>query len=231
MRLICQVFAVALIIAPAVATSQEDAKLGQKQKAWMVSNFLSGLECSGTSAGGIAGGVIAGRALAWRGQASFDASGEGGIEVTVTRQAGGVPTVTAHAINTKGTGANNGRAAVPSCPAAPSSADVATCTVSGDADAPMVSATIPLSVFGDASASRYVGTVTIVKRTLPTGESPNAAASKRGYDYYKARSDMASAGANANPQLTYLATCDSSALSSKGSKPSVATYDLAVAKK
>lgn len=231
MRLICQVVAVALIIAPAVAASQEEAKLGQKQKAWMVSNFRSGLECSGVSAGGIAGGVIAGRALAWRGQASFDASSKGGIEVTVIRQRGGVPTVTAHAINTKGTGANNGRAAVPICPAAPSSPDVATCTVSGDAHAPMVTATIPVSVLADASASRYVGTVTIVKRSEADVTAPGPGNSKKGYDYYQAQSDLAAAAAQVNPSLRYLATCDSSALSSKGSKPSVATYDLAVAKK
>lgn len=231
MRLICQVVAVALIIAPAVASSQEAAKLGQKQKAWMVSNFRSGLECSGVSAGGIAGGAIAGIAIAFRGQASFDASGKGGIEVTVTRQAGGVPTVTAYAINTKGTGTSAGRAAVPTCPAAPSSADVATCTVSGDADAPRVSAAIPLSVFGDASASRYVGTVTIVKRSEADVTAPSPGNSRKGYDYYQAQSHLAAAAAQVNPSLRYLATCDSSALSSKGGKPSLATYDLAVAKK
>ena len=230
MKLAAQVMSVVLLVVPSVVPAQEGAKPGQKQKAWLVSNFRSGLECSGISAGGIAGGAIAGRAIAWRGQASFDASGKGGIEVTVTRQAGGVPTATAFAINTKGTGTSSGRAAVPICPAAPSSPDVATCTVSGDAHAPMVSAAIPLSVFGDASASRYVGTVTIVKRTVPEGDSPNAGVSKKGYDYYQAHSDMSSSGAVVNPQLTYLVTCDSSALSSKGSKPSTATYDLAVAK-
>lgn len=231
MRLICQFVAVALIVAPAVASSQEEAKLGQKQKAWMVSNFRSGLECSGVPAGGIAAGAIAGRAIAWRGQASFDARGKGGIEVTVTRPAGGVPTVTAYAINTKGTGANSGRAAVPTCPAAPSSPDMATCTVSGDASAPMVSAVIPLSVFGDASASRYVGTVTIVKRSEADVMAPGPGNSRKGYDYYQSQSDLAAAAAQIDPSLRYLATCDSSALSSKGSKPSLATYDLAVAKK
>ena len=231
MRLICHLVATALIVAPAVASSQEAARLGQKQKAWLVSNFRSGLECSGISAGGIAGGAIAGRAIAWRGQASFDASGKGGIEVTVTRQAGRVPTVTAFAINTKGTGTSSGRDAGSICPAAPSNPDVATCTVSGDAHAPMVSAAIPLSVFGDASASRYIGTVTIVKRSEADVMAPGPGNSKKGYDYYQTQSDLAAAAAQVNPSLRYLATCDSSALSSKGSKPSVATYDLAVAKK
>lgn len=231
MKLAAQVMSVVLLVVPCVVPAQEGAKPGQKQKAWLVSNFRSGLECSGISAGGIAGGAIAGRAIALRGQASFDASGKGGIEVTVTRQAGGVPTVTAFAINTKGTGTSSGRAAGPICPDAPSSPDVATCTVSGDAHAPMVSAAIPLSVFGDASASRYVGTVTIVKRSEADVMAPGPGNSRKGYDYYRAQSDLTAAAAQVDPSLRYLATCDSSALSSKGSKPWAATYDLAVAKK
>jgi hypothetical protein len=221
MRLIFQVVAVALIIAPAVASSQEEAKLGQKQKAWLVSNFRAGLDCSS-----VQGGV-----LSFSGKASFDAGTDGGVEVSAAPSSEGLATVTAVAINTKGTGADRNRAAQPACAAVAPATSAAACNVSGDATSPMVSATVPLSVFGAPASSRYVGTVTIVKRTMPAGESPKGAASKRGYDYYKARSDMASAGAVANPRLTYLATCDSSALSSKGSKPSVATYDLAVAKK
>ncbi len=220
MRLIFQVVAVSLIIAPAVASSQEEAKLGQKQKAWLVSNFRAGLDCSSVQGG----------ALSFSGKASFEAGG-GGVEVSASPSGEGLATVTAVAINTKGTGADRNRAAQPACAAVAPATSAAACNVSGDATSPMVSATVPLSVFGAPASSRYVGTVTIVKRTMPAGESPKGAASKRGYDYYKARSDMASAGAVANPRLTYLATCDMSALSSKGSKPSLATYDLAVAKK
>jgi len=223
MRLIFQVVAVALVIAPAVASSQEEAKLGQKQKAWLVSNFRAGLDCSS-----VQGGV-----LSFSGKASFEASGDGGVEVSASPSGEGLATVTAVAINTKGTGADKNRAAPPACAAIAPTSGAAACSVSGDAHSPTVSATVPLSVFAAQPSSRYVGTVTIVKRTMPPGESPTAGASRKGYEYYKARSDMASAGAAANPRLTYLATCDSSALSSKskGSKPSVATYDLAVAKK
>lgn len=221
MRLICQVVAVALMLAPVVGASQEPAKPGQRQKPWLFSSFPAGLDCSSVQGG----------ALSFSGKASFDATVDGGVEVSASPSGEGLATVTAVAINTKGTGADKNRPAKTACAAVAPTSGAAACSLSGDANSPTVSATVPLSVFAGPEASRYVGTVTIVKRTLPTGESPSAAASKRGYDYYKARSDMASAGANANPQLTYLATCDSSALSSKGSKPSVATYDLAVAKK
>jgi hypothetical protein len=221
MRLIHQVVAVALIMAPAVASPQEAAKLGQKQKAWLVSNFRAGLDCSSVQGG----------ALSFSGKASFDAGDGGGVEVSASPSGEGLATVTAVAINTKGTGADKNRPAKTACAAVAPTSGAAACSVSGDAHSPTVSATIPLSVFAAPAASRYVGTVTIVKRTIPPGDSPDAPASKRGYDYYKARSDMASAGAAVNPQLTFLATCDSSALSSKGSKPSLATYDLAVAKK
>ncbi len=223
MKLICQVVAVALIIAPAVASSQQEAKLGQKQKAWLVSNFRAGLDCSSVQSG----------VLSFSGKAWFDADadGDGGVEVTASPSGEGLVTVAAVAINTKGTGADKNRAAQPACAAVAPTSGAAACSVSGDAQSPTVSATVPLSVFASPASSRYVGTVTIVKRTLPSGESRTSWASKKGYDYYKVRSDMASSGAATNPQLTFLATCDSSALSSKGSKPSLATYDLAVAKK
>jgi hypothetical protein len=221
MRLIHQAVAVALIIAPAIAPAQEGAKLGQKQKAWMVSNFRAGLHCSSVHAG----------ALSFSGKATFDAGVDGGVEVSASPSGEGPATVTALAINTKGTGAHKYSPARTACSAVAPTNGAAACSISGDASSPTVSATIPLSVFAAPAGSRYVGTVTIVKRTIPPGESHDAPASKRGYDDDKARSDMASAGAATNPQLTMLATCDSSALSSKGSKPSLATYDLAVAKK
>lgn len=219
MKLVCHLIAAALFVVPAVGATQEAVNLGQKAKAWMVSNFRSGLECSGAQDG----------TLSFRGQASFDSSGNGGIEINSTPGDRGIPTVTAHAINTKGTGAT-GRTAGPRCPAATSASGTPTCTLTGEVLAPMVSVSIPLSVLGDA-ASRYVGTVTIVKRSGPSVSAIAASASRKGYDYYRAKGDLASSGAQTNPQLTYLATCDSSSLSAKGSRSSVATYDLAVAKK
>lgn len=221
MKLICQIVAAALMLSPAVGTSQDAAKPGQKQKAWLVSNFRTGLDCSS----------VQGDALSFSGKASFDAGNDAGVAVSAAPGADGLTTVTAVAIKTKGTGADKDRTAQPACAAVASTSGAAACSISGDADAPLVSATVPLSVFAGSASSRYVGTVTIVKRAAPAGESPKGAASKRGYDYYQAKSDMASAAAVANPQLTFLASCDTSALSSKGSKPLHATYDLAVAKK
>lgn len=221
MRLFCQFVAAALVFAPAVASSQEEARAGHKQKAWLTSNFRSGLACSS----------VENDILSFTGRASFDASGKGGIEVTVTRGPRAAPTVTAHAINTKGTGAaGRAPASVSACPAV-KPGDATACTLSGDAESPTVSASIPVSVFGDAQASRYIGTVTIVKRSEADVTSPGPGNAKKGYDYYQAQSQLAAAAAQVNPSLRYLATCDSSALSSKGSKPSLASYDLAVAKK
>lgn len=221
MKLAAQVMLVVLLATPALGPAQEAARPVHKQKAWLTSNFRSGLACSGVEDG----------VVAFAGPASFDASGKGVVEVTVTRRAGAAPIVSAHAINTKGTGAaGRSPASAPACPAV-KPGDAPACTLSGDAQSPTVSATIPVSVFGDAQASRYVGTVTIVKRSEADVTAPGPGNSRKGYDYYQAQSDLAAAAAQVNPSLRYLATCDSSALSSKGSKPLLATYDLAVAKK
>jgi len=219
MKPICLVVAAVLMLAPALAASQDVATPVHKHKVWTLSNFRTGLACTGVDEG----------VLAFSGAASFEVGGKGGIEVTITRGAGGVPTATAHAINTKGTGANNGRVATPACPSPSASSGEATCRFSGDPESPMVTVSVPLAALLDPEASRYVGTVTIVKRMDPDGSSMPLG--KKGYDHYRARSDMAAAGATVNPTLAYLATCDASGMSAKGGKPSLASYDLAVAKK
>lgn len=213
----------ALVVTPAVGHAQENsAKLGQKQKAWLVSNFRT-FEC----------GLTPGRSsvLTGAGTVSFEAGTDGGVDVAVTSGDGGVPTITAHAINTKGTGATNGRVATPACGAAAASSDsgAATCSVSGDDQAPTVRFSVPLSALGGDAAS-YVGTVTIVKG--PANESAiGMYLSKKGYDYYQARGDMTAAKAGDVPALMIVARCDSAALTAKAGNPTRASYDLAVAKK
>lgn len=219
------VAAAALLITPTMGLAQDDsAKLGQKQKAWMVSNFQI-FDCA----------LVPGPAafLTGGGTVSFDASGDSGIDLAVASGDGGIPTITAHAINTKGTGTNNGRMAPQSCPTADASSggSAPACTVSGDVQSPTVRFTVPLAALGDsATAKSYVGTVTIVKRA--SSESLiGMYLSKKGYDYYQVQNNRSVAGVQANPGLMVLATCDSSKLTAKGGKPMTATYDLAVAKK
>lgn len=212
----------ALVATPTLASAQDAAKLGQKQKSWMVSNFRSGLTCSATPGGS---------AVSFSGEASFDASGDGGVDVSVSSGGGGLPTITAHAISTKGAGANDRGMAPQSCPSgdASSSSSAAACSVSGDVQSPVVRFTVPLSALGDGSstAKNYVGHVTLIKQRTDSARW----LSKKGYDYYKAQSDLSSAGTTVNPGLTVIAACDSSKLTAKDSKPLLATYDLAVAKK
>lgn len=216
--------AAAALLIPAIGLAQGDgANRGQKAKAWLVSNFRS-FDCalSSGSASALTGG----------GTVSFDASGDGGIDLAVTSGEGGVPTITAHAINTKGTGAA-GRTATQSCRSSNTLTDSSApaCSVSGDAQSPTVNFTVPLSALGDPAAARnYVGTVTIVKRA--SGETMTGKyLSKKGYDYYQAQGDMAAAKGDAGPGLLVIASCDSAKLTAKGSKPMAASYDLAVAKK
>lgn len=96
------------------------------------------------------------------------------LDVEVSGGPGGdLPTVSAHAINTKGTGAQNGRAASQACaaelaPRTPVAArlapEAATCTVSGGADAEW-NFTLPLASLAPAAAAKnYVGHVTLIKR-------------------------------------------------------------------
>lgn len=219
------VAAAALLITPTVGIAQDDsAKLGQKAKAWMTSNFRS-FECAlvpGPAAAIIGGGTV-----------SFVSSGVGGIDLAVASGDGGIPTITGFAINTKGTGSNSGRMAPQSCPTAhASSSSSAACAVSGDVQSPTVRFTVPLAALGDsATAKSYLGTVTVVKRA--SSESLiGMYLSKKGYDYYQVQSNNRSdAGVHANPGLMVLATCDTSKLAVSGDKPMTATYDLAVAKK
>ncbi len=215
----------ALLMVPSAGLTQGDAaKLGQKQKAWMVANFQS-FACALTP------GSTA--AVTGTGTVSFDASADGGVDLTVVSGDGGVPTITAHAINTKGTGASNGRAAAQPCGAikAPSDPGAANCSLSGDDQSPAVHFSIPLAALGGPAASEsYVGTVTIVKG--PASEPMvGQYLSKKGYQYYQARSDLASARASADPELLVIARCDSAKLISKSGKPMTSTYDLAFAKK
>ena len=230
MRSLKLVTATALLFTPTLGLVQDgSARVGVKQKAWMVSNFRS-FDCS------LSGSPAS---LSGTGTVSFDASGDGGIEVAVSTGADGAPVVSAHAIKTKGAGANdrgmNNTCAIRAADGA-DPAKGATCDLSGDASAPTVRFTVPLSAFGDGStAKNYVGHVTLIKqRTV----SPLIGMwlSKKGYDYYKAQSDMSSAQANANPLYTGIATCGTNALADKtapkgGGKPSLATYDLVMLKK
>lgn len=214
--------AAAVIVTPVVASAQDAARIGQKQKSWMVSNFRSGLTCSATPGGS---------AVSFSGEASFDASGDGGVDISVSPGDGGLPTITAHAIKTKGAGGVDRGMAPQSCPSGASAgSSAAACSVSGDVQSPVVHFTVPLSAFGDAATSKnYVGTVTIVKRA----SGPSLIGmwlSKKGYDYYAARSDMGAAGAVAHPGMLVIASCDSSKVTAKG-KPMIATYDLATLKK
>ncbi|MEG3153618.1 hypothetical protein [Sphingomonas sp. RB1R13] len=231
MRSLKLVTATALLFTPSLGLAQDgSAMVGVKQKAWMVSNFRS-FDCalSGSPA-----------SLSGTGTVSFDSSGDGGIEIAVSTGPDGAPVVSAHAINTKGTGANNGRGMNNTCVIrAADGADQpkgATCDLSGDASAPTVRFTVPLSAFGDGStAKNYVGHVTLIKqRTV----SPliHMWQSKKGYDYYKAQSDMSSAHASTNPLYTPVATCSTNALAEKtppkgGGKPMTSTYDLVLLKK
>ena len=221
MTLLRHCIAAALVMTPVVASAQDAAKIGVKQKQWTTSSFRTGLTCSATPGGS---------AVSFSGTVSFDPSDDGGIDISVATGADGLPTITAHAIKTKGAGANDRGMAPQSCPTgdAASGSSAAACSVSGDVQSPTVRFTVPLSAFGDGStAKNYVGHVTLIKQRTVAA----LLLSKKGYDYYKAQSDLSSAGAVANPMFTKLMTCDSSALPAKGGKPMIATYDLAVQKK
>lgn len=214
-----------LLFTSTVSFAQDNnAKIGEKQKAWLPPNFRS-FNCA------VAPGPSS--ALIGAGTVSFEASEGSGVDVAVTSGDSGVPTITAHAINSKGTGATNGRMVTQSCLTANSSSDssAAACSVSGDVESPAVRFTLPLEALGGlAAAKSYVGTVTIVKRTS-TNSMIGMYLSKKGYDHYQAQSDKAAAKGDPNPALMVIASCDSSKLTAKGGKPMAASYDLAVAKK
>jgi hypothetical protein len=93
-----------------------------------------------------------------------------GVELDVSASPGGAPMVSAHAINTKGTGATNkGRmAAPPACTAGGGAAPAASCSVVQGADGVTVTFSVPLSAFG-SSEKTFKGHVTLLKRGGDTG--------------------------------------------------------------
>lgn len=223
MKLLHYYIAAVLIVAPTLASAQETAaRIGQKQKAWLVSNFRTGLTCSASPGG----------AVSFSGQLSFDDSDNDGIEIAVSSDGGATPVITAHAINIKGTGANSQRTVVQACPVGGASRDgAASCSLWGDPHEADFSITVPLSALADgpSAAKNYVGHVTLIKQR--TSAAISAWLSKKGYDYYRAQNDRSAAGATIDPAMTPLATCDSSKLTTKGEKPIIATYDLVLLKK
>ena len=230
MRSLKLVTATALLFTPSLGLAQDgSARAGPKQLGGLIYNFRS-FDCA----------LVTGQPpfLSGSGTGSFGASGDGGIEVAVSTGPDGAPLISAHAINTKGMGAND-RGIDTSCPShaadGANPAKGATCDLSGDASAPTVRFTIPLSAFGDGStAKNYVGHVTLIKQRTVSALI-GAWLSKKGYEYYRAQSDLSSTHANANPLYTSVATCGTNALADKtapkGGKPMIATYDLAVMKK
>lgn len=133
-----------------------------------------------TSEQGVGEAVLQGCAVTRQGDdavVSGIAQGSGTIEVSVDAT-GGVPTVTAHAINTKGTGAtNHGRTASTACVLAPSpratvsgamgmAPATASCSVSGGADGPRLAFAVPVSLLSTAGAKSYVGHVTLNRRGM-----------------------------------------------------------------
>ena len=110
-----------------------------------------------------------------------------GIEIVVTGD-DDLPTVTAHAINTKGSGAQNGRGAVQACGLEPAprgtlpttsrtTAEAASCAISGGADTTAAAFTLPLAMLApDAAAKNYVGHVTLIKRGDDAGSAKIVAA-------------------------------------------------------
>ena len=224
--------AVMLLVTPTLALAQGQAeRIGTKQKAWLQSSFRTGLsDCAIVP-------LTQGFAVSGTGVASFDNSDGGGLDFSIATAAGVAPTVTALAIKPKGTGAQRQRAVDQACPAAASLDGGATsgaspvCAVTGSPDAPEVRFWVPLAAFGDAAPGKnYVGTVTIVKRAAGAAAIAHFL-SKKGYDYYQARSDMAARSSAAQPiEMTVVAACDTSGLAAKAGQP-VAHYDLAVGKK
>ena len=237
----------AALVLPALAGAQIERTGTGKQKAWLVSNFRSGISECAVLRDGEGFSVSGAATLAFIDRDSDD----DGYDFSVA-DTGGVPTIAAHAINTKGTGAtNSGRSNGQTCGLMPSPRGtipagrvgavagitggavagivVAKCSVSGDPDAPRATFTVPLSSFGGA-AKTYVGHVTLIKREPGTALIAQWL-SKKGYDSYQAKSDMGRTAASEGIEMTVVASCDTSGLVAKGGKPVAASYDLAVGKK
>ncbi|MDO7841048.1 hypothetical protein [Sphingomonas immobilis] len=238
MRAIAFAATAAILIAPALSNAQLD-RAAVKQKAWLSSNFATGLaSCSELREG--EGFSLSGTATVAFADRDSD---DDGYDFAVA-DTGGVPTIAAHAINTKGTGATNGRSAAQGCGLAPSPRGtipagrlaagavagiaVAKCSLSGDPDAPTASFTVPLSSFGGA-AKTYVGHVTLIKREAST-PAVSEFVTKKSYDKYQELAAERSASGG-DIAMKVVASCDTSGLTAKAGKPSAASYDLAIGKK
>ena len=236
--------AMGLLLGPTQVGAQIERAESGKQKAWLLSNFRSGIsDCSLRREGD-------GFALSGVAAVSFtDLDGDNdGYDFSVNNGGGAVPIVAAHAINTAGAGTQSGHSAGQVCELRPSprgtipagrtneiggaTADpVAGCSLSGDPDAPVVRFTIPLSSFGGAAGKTYVGHVTLMKREAST-PAVSEFFSKKGYDSWKAHSDMAAARSSSSSNgiaMKVMATCDVGGLSRNGSATR-SGYDLAVGK-
>lgn len=228
--------AAAILITPAIAReqiAQSEGSQRQKQKAWIPANFRVGLDACSLSR------TPDGFAVSGTGAINFDE--DASIDLVIGESNNGEPSVTAHAINTKGTGAQNHRTMEgQACTLAPSprgtipagaavAEQTATCAVSGDPDTPLLTFEIPLSAFG--AAKSIVGHVTLIKREPGTTPVTHFL-SKKGYDYYQAKSEMAApTGASSDIEMEVIASCDTSGLTAKAKQPMRASYDLALGKK
>jgi len=136
----------------------------------VASTRLDGCRVSG------AGAAVSGKLFVQWGADQRLAPGDG-VDLDVsTSDTGGTPTISAHAINTKGTGAtNNGRLAEPqpqACTADPAGAMTrraaaaaapASCTVDEAEGGATVMFSVPLAAFG-TSEKTFKGHVTLLKR-------------------------------------------------------------------
>jgi hypothetical protein len=227
--------AAAFVILPVLASAQIER--ATPQRGWVSGRFA--LDLARCSTQRLSDGfAISGTVATSPGEGEND-----GLDVAVT-DTGGVPTIAAHAINTKGTGSNNGREAGSgmACGIAPSPRGtipagrnsgaiagivVGTCALSGDADAPEATFTVPLSAFG-SGVKTYIGHVTLIKREAGT-PAISEFASRKSYDKYSELANERSA-AGGGIAMKVVAACDASGLSAKAGKPSAASWDLAVAK-
>ena len=233
MKKVYHMVALAVLMTPMLARAQDQGKvIPTKQKAWLVSNFRTGLsDCAIVP-------LKEGVGVSGTGTASFDNRDGDGLAFSIMTAAGIAPTVTALAIKTKGTSAQRQRALDQACSASASpdgtasSASGPTCAVSGSPETPEVRFMVPLATFDDvASAKAYVGTVTIVNRADADAAIIVHFMAKKGYEYYQAQRDRAARPDAADPiAMTVVAACDTSGLSAKSDTP-VAHYDLAVGKK
>jgi len=193
-----------ILVTPAIAREQIAQSEGvqrQKQKAWSPANFRTRLdECALTRTPD---------GFAVSGSGVIDLDEDARLDLAITEGSNGEPTVSAHAINTKGTGGRNGRMANgQACALAPSprgtlpagavmAQQTATCAVSGDPDRPRLTFDMPLSVFG--TAKTHGGHVTLIRH---------------------------SEGAAYDVEMKVIASCDTSRLAAKVGQPVWGNYEL-----